>query len=213
MSLTLLAVAAAVAAGAGYFAARRRYRSDALTDADAEGKTGGGGSGGGAGATDKPKPVEPSPFAGLPLELGDVVSADGEERWLAGALVAREDARVVSALFLAPEGGTQHAVAAFAAPRREIYWLAPADVTCPEEPPATLEIDATSFARKGRLPVRIDRLGQGAPQLAETALWGVYEAGGRDVALVIVSGGKAHCWKGRRLDEGEYDRLGKGGVD
>jgi hypothetical protein len=210
MSLTLLAVAAAIAAGAGYVAARRRYRAEALADEAA----GGAGAAGAAEGQDTSKKVaEPSAFAGLPLDLGDVISADGEERWLAGALVAREDTRVVSALFLAPEGGSLHAIAAFAAPRREIYWLAPAGIECPETPPATLEIDGESFARRGRLPVTVDRLGQGAPHLGETALWATYEAGGRDVALVIVSAGKAYCWKGRRLDEGEYDRLGKGGVD
>ena len=149
-------------------------------------------------------------FAGLPLSLGDVVSDGHEERWLAGALVAREQGRVLAALFLAPEGAKLSAVAAFAAPRKEIYWMDPAELDVTEEPPATIELAGIVFRRKARLPVTIERLGQGAPSLGEEAIWGVYDGGPAEVAVVLVSEGRVHAWQGRKLDEDRYDRLGEG---
>jgi hypothetical protein len=149
-------------------------------------------------------------FAGLPLSLGDVVSDGHDERWLAGALVAREQGRVLSALFLAPEGAKLSAVAAFAAPRKDIYWMDPAELDVTEEPPATIELAGIVFRRKARLPVTIERLGQGAPSLGEEAIWGVYDGGPAEVAVVLVSEGRVYAWQGRKLDEDRYDRLGEG---
>ncbi len=149
-------------------------------------------------------------FAGLPLSLGDVVSDGHEERWLAGALVAREQGRVLSALFLAPEGAKLSAVAVFAAPRKDIYWMDPAELDVTEEPPATIEFSGIAFRRKARLPVTIERLGQGAPSVGEEAIWGVYDGGPAEVAVVLVSEGRVHAWQGRKLDEDRYDRLGEG---
>jgi hypothetical protein len=159
----------------------------------------------------KPGP-EVSPFATLPLALGDVVSLSSgvEERWLAGALVARENGQVIGALFLAPEGATLKSVAAFAPPRRDLYWMSPAALTSPDEPPATIELGGVALQRKGRLPVALERLGQGAPKVGPEGIWAMYERG-RDVALVVVSQGEAHAWVGTRLEEEEYDRLGGGG--
>lgn len=149
-------------------------------------------------------------FAGLPLSLGDVVSDGHDERWLAGALVAREQGRVLSALFLAPEGAKLSAVAVFAAPRKDIYWMDPAELDVTEEPPATIELAGIAFRRKARLPVTIERLGQGAPSIGEEAIWGVYDGGPAEVAVVLVSEGRVHAWQGRKLDEDRYDRLGEG---
>jgi hypothetical protein len=223
MSFTLLlAVTAAVAASMGYLAARKHGDEDEPPPD----------SGDQTGNKDKKKqddretdgsprpPAKParkqpsgpavSPFAELPLALGDVVSSGSDERWLAGAVVAREGGRVVGALFLAPEGTAQKAVAVFAPPRKDIWWMSPTEVASPSEPPATIEVAGVALSRKSRLPVTLERLGQGAPQVAEEGLWAVYDRG-RDVALVIASGGRAHAWSGLRMEEGEYDRLGGGG--
>ena len=215
MSLTLLlAVTAAVAASVGYLAARKHGDGEPLPED---------GNGGGekrrekkresdeppAPAIKKTKP-DPAPFATLPLALGDVVSSGTEERWLAGAIVAREEGRVIAALFLAPEGKEHKAVAAFAPPRKDLWWMSPADLVSPDEPPATIELNGIALQRKARLPVQLSRLGQGAPQVAEEGIWAVYDRG-RDVAVVIASRGEAHAWVGVRLEEDEYDRLGGGG--
>lgn len=213
MILTLVAAATAVvAATTGYLVARRR---GGPTEARrALGRRGGGGR---AAAPKDPKKDakdarEAEALTGLPVTLGDVIVAGTEERWLAGALVAREKGRVVSALFLAPEGATTRAVAAFALPKAEIFWLDPVDVVSPAEPPATLELGGAMLTRRGRLPVAVERLGQGAPSVGDAALWATYEGGGREVAVVLVSDGRALAWMGRRLDADEYDRLGSGGA-
>jgi len=221
MDITIL-VAAVVAAVGGYLVARRRSpgedRAPGAPGAKGAPPAKSAGSQGavkkgpreGHGAGSAP---EASPFEGMALGLGDVVLAEAEERWLAGAIVARESGRVVSVLFVAPEGAEVRAVAAFAPPRKEIFWLAPVTITCPAEPPATLEIGASMLDRRSRVPVSIERLGQGAPHVGDPALWALYEGGGRDVALVITSGGQVHAWSGRRLDETEYERLGAGGTE
>jgi hypothetical protein len=170
---------------------------------------------GGKGPSKPEKPETPEEktkkiFAGLPLSLGDVVSDHHEERWLAGALVAREQGRVISALFLAPEGAKLSAVAVFAAPRKEIFWMDPAELDVTDEPPATIELAGIAFRRKARLPVTIERLGQGAPSIGEEAIWGVYDGGPAEVAVVLVSEGRVYAWQGRKLDEDRYDRLGEG---
>jgi hypothetical protein len=220
MSFTLLlAVTAAVAASMGYLAARKRGDDDAPPDSGDEnagrkkeqekekeiaGKPA-------PKPQKKPPAAAPSlPFATLPLALGDVVQTGTEERWLAGAIVAREGGRVIGALFFAPEGVVQQAVAVFAPPRKDIWWMSPAAITSPDEPPATIEIGAAAMPRKGRLPVTLERLGQGVPPMGEEGLWAVYDRG-REVALVIASHGTAHGWSGVRLEEDEYDRLGGGG--
>jgi hypothetical protein len=214
MSFTLLlAVTAAVAASMGYLAARKHGdEDDALPDL------------GGGGDKEQDKEKDPadksapnpakkpaaSPFATLPLALGDVVSSGAEERWLAGAVVATDGGRVIGALFLAPEGKVHKAVAVFAPPRKDIWWMSPAELSSPEEPPATIEIGGVAMTRKGRLPVALERLGQGAPPLGDEGIWAAYERG-REVAVVVASQGKAHAWSGVRLEEEEYDRLGGGG--
>ncbi len=202
MSLVALAVTAAVAASLGYLASRRREASgEARTDAGKaiEGRK-------------KPKtlkaPAPVDPLAGLALSLGDVVSAEGEERWLAGAIVARDRA-FAAAIFVAPEGLAHLVVALFPAPARGIAWLAPVEVDSPVEPPGTLEIRGMAMQRRSRLPVTFERLGQGAPAVGATGILATYEAGGREIALVVTSEGKTFAWSGRRLDEGEYDRMGR----
>lgn len=205
--LGIVAITAAVAASLGYLARRRgEPRSINRSDADPTDEDPGP-----APAKRSVKPARPerSPFADLPLALGDVVMAGSDERWLAGAIVARENDRVVGALFLAPEGTEVKAVAVFAPPRKDICWMSPVDLATPDEPSATVELGGILLDRKGRLPVTLERMGQGAPPVGEEGLWAVYERG-RDVAVVVVSEHRAHAWLGRRLDADEYDRLGGG---
>jgi hypothetical protein len=218
----LLAVTAAVAASMGYLAARKHGDED---NAPPDGSEDEDDKKDEKRERDKKREEEPkksaakpvkkpagSPFATLPLALGDVVQSGSEERWLAGAIVARENGRVIGALFVAPEGAEHHAVAAFAPPRKDVWWMSPAELDSPSEPPATIEIKGVALPRKGRLPVTLERLGQGAPMVGEDGIWAAYDRG-REVAIVIASQGKAYAWSGVRLDEQDYDRLGGGGED
>lgn len=217
MALTLLlAVTAAVAASMGYLAARRHgAEDDAPPDSRDEERLKKMGQADEAPEKPAPRPVKKPvasspPFATLPLSLGDVVTAGADERWLAGAVVARENGRVIGAVFLAPEGTAHLAVAVFAAPRKDIWWMSPTEIASPDEPPATLEIGGVAMPRRGRLPVTLERLGQGAPPVGDEGIWAAYDRG-REVAVVIASQHKVYAWSGKRLEEDEYDRLGGGG--
>jgi hypothetical protein len=219
MSFTLLlAVTAAVAASMGYLAARKHGIDDGVPPPDDDDDEKDKKKEENEKEPDKkpaPRPVKKPvavslPFATLPFALGDVVSSGHEERWLAGAIVARENGRVIGALFLAPEGVVQKAVAVFAPPRKDVWWMSPTELTTPDEPPATIEVEGVALQRKGRLPVTLERLGQGAPPVGEEGIWAAYDRG-KEVAIVIASQGRAFAWSGVRLEEEEYDRLGGGG--
>ncbi len=204
MSFLLLATAVAVAAGAaGAFIARRStVARDDVPPAP-------------------PPPAGPSPPKGLetlPITLGDVVAVDTpaarEERWLEAVVVARDGADIVGAVFVAPEGSKAEAVAAFAAPRRQIAWLTPVTVQGVSlggaELPSTLEIDGAPMRRRARIPVTLERAGKGAPQLGDRGVWAEYEATGRAVAIVIQGGASTRAWSGMLCEPGEYERMGSG---
>jgi hypothetical protein len=148
------------------------------------------------------------PLEGFPLELGDVVSSGGQERWLSGAIVAREQAAVM-VLFFAPEGREHWVVATYPLPERDIFWLRPVEIVSPPEPPATLEIGGFTMQRKSRLPVKFQRLGQGAPALDPTGIVATYSAGAGEVAVVLTSGQKCLAWAGQRIESSDYERMGK----
>jgi hypothetical protein len=194
--------ALAASAGGGYWVAGRRRSNEegAPPKKDAPGPSP---------AAQKRRAA--SEFAGLPLALGDVVVADREERWLAGGLLAKEGDRVVAAIYFAPEGARLKTVVAFAAPRRDVLWLDAARVDSPSEPPAALEIEGVPMTRRGRLPVALSRHGQGVPNVGSSGILAEYEGGADEIAVLLTSEGRAYVWRGRRLGEGQYDRLGSGG--
>ncbi len=157
------------------------------------------------------KPVdEKQLFARLPLALGDVVSFDMQERWLAGALVAKDGSEIVGVLFLAPEGARHEAVAVFPTPRREIFWLSPIDMESGIEPPSSADFGGIVMRRRSRVPVTITRMGQGAPHVGESAIWAEYEASAGARAILLRGQNGVFAWSGAHCDEGDYDRMGRG---
>lgn len=200
MSFFLIAAMCAVAAAAaGVAVERSRGRDDGEDDDDD------------ARASRRPAPPA-SPFAGagLAVDLGDVVSSGGTERWLAGALDLRDGGHLVAAIFVAPEGSRQEAVCAFPAPRRDLLWLSPVAIEIVGEPPSALELGGVVMQRRARLPVTVRRHGQGAPDPGETATWAEYASTSRASGVVLCARGVALAWAGRRLDADEYDRMGRG---
>lgn len=155
----------------------------------------------------------PSSF---PCKLGDVVVrvAEGDEAWLAGALMLEED-HPVAALFVAPEAGGDRGVFVRDAPGAGMIWLAPIPrdaLAVPRDPPHALELEDVRYERLRRLPVRVSRVGSGAPAVGERAIVAEY-AGPASARLVIVAGtSEVLAWKGVALTEGEYDVL-PGGKD
>jgi hypothetical protein len=159
-------------------------------------------------ATTTPAPALPPARAVGELDLGDVVSVRGEDLWIRGAIDAREGASRWGRLLLGPGALGPRALLTLAPPLRDVCWLAPVTIACPTEPPSTLEIAGRVFARTSRRPLAITRRGEGTPDLGGAAIAALYEAGARDAALVMTSGGRALAWVGERLDEGALDRLG-----
>jgi hypothetical protein len=151
------------------------------------------------------------PPASFPCKLGDVVVrvAEGDEAWLAGALMLAED-RPVAALFVAPEAGGDRAVFVRDAPGAGMTWLTPIAKDAPvvtTDPPHALEHHGVRYERARRLPVRVSRVGTGAPSVGDRAVVAEY-AGPAAMRLVVVAGNeRTLSWKGVALTEGEYDVL------
>jgi hypothetical protein len=150
-------------------------------------------------------------LAGFVCKLGDVVvrRMEGDEAWLAGALVLVEE-RPVAALFIAPDAQGERAVLVPGPEQTTLTWLsplAPGQVTLAGEPPRTLEHEGVRFERTRRLPVRVRRLGTGAPEVGATAVVGEYAAPGRERLVVVVGSDAAFAWRGVTLTEGEYEVL------
>ena len=152
----------------------------------------------------------PDPFAGFPCKLGDVLvrRAERDEAWLAGALVFAEE-RPIAALFVAPEARQDRAVLVRDA-QPEVTWLLPASGPVDlagRDPPSALEHEGVRFSRKRRLPVRVERLGTGAPDVGPTAVVAEYTGPGAERFLVVAGAESTLAWRGTALGELEYDLL------
>jgi hypothetical protein len=148
---------------------------------------------------------------GFACKLGDVVirRIEGDEAWLAGALVLAEDSPV-AALFVAPVAGGERALLVPGPPRTALTWLTPltpGELALSGEPPRSIEHAGARFERTRRLPVHVSRLGKGAPDVGPSALFAEYETHGAERLVVVVGRDAALAWRGVALAEGEYDIL------
>jgi hypothetical protein len=137
-----------------------------------------------------------------------------DEAWLAGALVLEED-HPVAALFVAPEAGGDRGVFAREAPGSGVTWLWPLaaeDLPLPKEPPHALEYGGAHFERARRLPVRVARLGSGAPSVGDRALLAEYAGPGTQRIVVVAGTERTVAWKGVALAPADYEVLPGGGV-
>lgn len=161
------------------------------------------------GARARAKPTV-DPFAGFPCKLGDVLvrRAERDEAWLAGALLFAEE-RPVAALFVAPEARQDRAVLVRES-HQEVMWLLPASdpigITG-RDPPSAIEHEGVRFSRKRRLPVRVERLGTGAPEVGATAVVAEYAGPGAERFLVVAGAESTLSWRGTALGEFDYDLL------
>jgi hypothetical protein len=159
-------------------------------------------------------PGDPESLEGFVCRLGDVVSrrVEGDEAWLAGALVFAEE-RPVAVLFIAPEAYGDRALLVPGPAQSTIAWLSPvpaADLGLPAQggdPPRAIEHRGAHFERTRRLPVHVRRIGTGAPQVGSTGVFGEY-VGPALERLVVVAGSVAClAWRGTAMTEEEYEVL------
>jgi hypothetical protein len=156
--------------------------------------------------------------AAFPCQLGDVVvrTAERDEAWLAGALVFAEE-RPIAALFVAPEAGADRAL--FVRESNEgVTWLSPlerGEVASTPDPPSTIEHRGVRFERTRRLPVRVTRLGTGAPGVGERAVVAEYKGPGAEQIVIVAGTEQTLAWIGVALGKEDYDVLpgGKATLD
>jgi hypothetical protein len=163
------------------------------------------GDGGGA-----PAAEPPDELAGFVCRLGDVVlRASGGEAWLAGALVFSEDAPV-AVLFAAPDAGGDRALLVRPRPSTTILWLDPLPagaLASGAEPPTSVEHDGQRYDRTRRLPLRVKRIGAGAPDVGDRAILAEYARGDGERLVAVMESGSVRAWRGVALEEGMYDVL------
>ncbi len=156
------------------------------------------------------KPREPSApdLSALPCQLGDVVLRGvGDEAWLAGAIVMRENGEPAAVLFFSPEAGGDRAVLARPA-SEDLVWLAPAkDAIVSGEPPTALEAGGDRFERKKRLPLRAERIGSGAPDVSGDVIFAEYTGLGDEHLVVVTSKSPPLVFRGAVISSGSYDVL------
>jgi hypothetical protein len=160
-------------------------------------------------------------LVGFRCSLGDVVLLpQGDEAWLAGALLLRERAaeadesgdaeRTVAILYVAPDRGGDRAIYARGAPSPSLDWLLPVaegSVLASPEPPSAIELRNTRFERVRRIPLSVVRAGVGTPDLGAFAVVAEYEGGAGGRLLVIKGSTESRAWVGHRLEEGMFDVL------
>jgi hypothetical protein len=200
---------------------QRRERKIASVDAEASRSAGAEASRGAVSRSTRPEAprdaeghggrANPEALAGFVCKLGDVVvrRLEGDEAWLAGALVLAEE-RPVAVLFIAPDAGGERAVLVPGPAQTTLTWLAPlapGQVTLGRDPPRALEHAGTHFERTRRLPVRVQPMGTGAPHVGASAVMGEYAAAGLERLVVVVGSVAALAWRGVSLSEAEYDVL------
>ncbi|MGH7281131.1 MAG: hypothetical protein ACRELY_06385 [Polyangiaceae bacterium] len=163
-----------------------------------------------------PAPEKSIPWDRFACRLGDVVvRQDGAEAWLAGALVFSEDAPA-AVLFVAPEAKVDRAVFVHAKPSAELLWLAPIAEDSwkarSAEPPTSIELDGEPFDRIRRLPFRVERIGEGAPDLGPDVIFAEYKSTRSEEKRVISISGSGHsrAWRGEKIDVAACDVLPSG---
>lgn len=160
------------------------------------------------------EPERPPAFAGFPCQLGDVVlRMTGEEAWLSSALLFREK-EPVSALFVAPDKGTNLALYVLPSPRASIDWLEPLDPVLiglvGREPPNAVEIDRVRYDRVRLLPLEVTKMGTGAPDIEGTVLVAEYVSAGSARLVVVKGPSGSFVYRGVFLDPSTYEVIASG---
>jgi hypothetical protein len=147
------------------------------------------------------------PAAELSAALGEVIQVGDETRWPRSALMLRCDGELVCAVLLSREAGKEQATVAMAPPEARLYWLEARAASLPSTPPTRIDVEGLLLERRKMLPVQIEARGDEPPHVGESGRFALYEGSVADVAVVLQAN-ETLLWYGRRVDPGDYDRLG-----
>ena len=81
------------------------------------------------------------------------------------------------------------------------------DLVLSAEPPLRIEHAGTRFERVRRLPVKIERIGTGAPSVAPQGVLAEYAGTGSERLVVLACGPNVLAWVGVALGERDYEIL------
>ena len=165
MSFTLLALGACgalLASGGVYWWRRCRSRLRAAAAGDAA-------LGAAASAAPgAPKGRERDAQREFSVNLGDVVTVDGQEMWLNEGWLLHEAGEPVAALLFSKEG----ALLALPPPRSGLWLLHRESVQLVGEPPVSLCLRDRTYERVSRLPVQVEMLGRTVEPPCRSAILG-----------------------------------------
>jgi hypothetical protein len=142
------------------------------------------------------------------IGIGDVVQVEDETRWLGSGLHLRDGRLVRCALWFGATEGDERVVVSFPLPERHVYWLARADATVPAEPPSQLDVGPLSLDRCMSFPVEIEALRCKPPDLGLSPAAALYQSPSGVAALVLTGTRRTLVYVGRRIEAGDYTRLG-----
>ena len=79
------------------------------------------------------------------------------------------------------------------------------------EPPTSVEHDGIRFDRVRRLPLRVTRIGTGAPDAGDQVVLAEYASAGSERLLVMRgSAGTSHAFRGVELEASSYEVIASG---
>ncbi len=118
---------------------------------------------------------------GLWVELGEMVGIGQREYWLVEGFLAKEDGRVLAAVFFVE---TERLVVP-TGPEPQLFVGREVSVQLPAELPTSLVVAGVEFGLRGRFPVVTEALGSHEKAPLGPGLWGEYR-GGTDAVLWVL---------------------------
>jgi hypothetical protein len=95
-----------------------------------------------------------------------------------------------------------------------LFWLEPLDpkaVLVGGEPPSSVEQGGIRFDRARRLPLRVKRIGAGAPDIGDEVTVAEYASAGAERLLVLkATNGNICAYRGLELEESAYEVIASG---
>ncbi len=156
----------------------------------------------------------------MPFGAGDVATRGSEARWLTSGVALREAGSAVATILFATDQSPLSALVTYPAPMSHVDWVkaSPREAQVTRalaslaDLPPVLELDRKLFTRRARRPVTLEGVGSLPAPPAEpwggSGLFGWYEAGPREVLVLLRHARGWLVLEGERVEVSEVERLG-----